>query len=135
MTDVIPSTSAPNADDIVKTDAAQADDRPVLAADVDIFENEHEYRVLADLPGVAQEDVELELDKGQLVLLAKRRLAREGKALAAERRDGDFRRVFRIPDQVDAARVEASFEHGVLDVRLPKSEGSKPRRIAIKAVA
>lgn len=135
MTDMTQSTSAPAPSDRSETAAVQPDDRPVLATAVDIFENEHEYRVLADLPGVAQQDVELELDKGQLVLLAKRRLAREGKALAAERRDGDFRRVFRIPDQVDAAGVEASFEHGVLDVRLPKSEGSKPRRIAVKAVA
>ena len=41
-------------------------DRPVLAPPVDIFENEHEYRVLADLPGVAKQDVGLDLDKGEL---------------------------------------------------------------------
>ncbi|MCA9654552.1 MAG: Hsp20/alpha crystallin family protein [Myxococcales bacterium] len=110
-------------------------DRPVLAPPVDIFENEHEYRVLADLPGVAKQDVGLDLDKGELIVFAKRDVVRVGEGLALERREGDFRRVFRIPDEVDVTKVEASFEHGVLEVRLPKSERTKPRRISIKAVA
>lgn len=110
-------------------------DRPVLAPPVDIYENAHEYLVLADLPGVREDDVALDLDKGELMLFAKRELSRPGEALAAGRRDGDFRRVFRIPDEVDVAKIEASFEHGVLRVKLPKAERIKPRRIAVKAIA
>lgn len=112
-------------------------DRPVLASAVDIFENADEYRLVADLPGVRQDDVDIALERGELTLFAKRDLSRTGEteALALGRREGDFRRVFRIPNEVEPSRVEASFENGVLQVRLPKSERVKPRRIAIKAVA
>lgn len=110
-------------------------DRPVLAPAVDIFENAEEYRLVADLPGVRQEDVDIGLERGELTVFAKREVIREGEALQLARREGDFRRVFRIPEEVDATRVEASLDNGVLEVRLPKSERVKPRRIAVKAVA
>jgi HSP20 family protein len=56
-----------------------------------------------------------------------------GEALALGRADGDFRRVFRIPEDLDRSKVEASFDNGVLLIRLPKSERAKPRRIAVTA--
>ena len=108
-------------------------DRPVLAPAVDIFENADEYRVIADLPGVRQEDIDIDLERGELVVFAKRQVAREGEALALGRAEGDFRRVFRIPEDLDRSRVEASFDDGVLQIRLPKSERAKPRRIAVNA--
>ncbi|MCX4245040.1 Hsp20/alpha crystallin family protein [Paraliomyxa miuraensis] len=110
-------------------------ERPVLAPAVDIFENAEEYRLVADLPGVRREDVGIDLERGELTVFAKRDVIREGEALALSRREGDFRRVFRIPEEVDAGRVEASLDDGVLQVRLPKSERAKPRRISVKAVA
>jgi HSP20 family molecular chaperone IbpA len=106
-------------------------DRPVLVPAVDIFENEDEYRVVADLPGVRQEDIDVELERGELIVFAKREVGREGEALALGRAEGDFRRVFRIPEDLDRSKVEASFEEGVLQVRLPKSERAKPRRISV----
>jgi len=109
-------------------------DAPVLTPPVDIFENADEYRLVADLPGVGPDDVQLDLERGELLLFAKRPLEREGEPLSLGRREGDYRRVFRIPEEVDPSAVEASFDHGVLQVRLPKSEGTKPRRISIKAV-
>jgi HSP20 family protein len=108
-------------------------DRPVLAPAVDIFENAEEYRVVADLPGVRQEDIDIDLERGELIVFAKRQVAREGEALALGRAEGDFRRVFRIPEDLDRAKVEASFDDGVLQIRLPKSERAKPRRIAVNA--
>lgn len=108
-------------------------DRPVLAPAVDIFENADEYRVVADLPGVRQEDIDIDLDRGELVLFAKRQVAREGEALALGRAEGDFRRVFRIPEDLDRGKVQASFDNGVLLIRLPKSERAKPRRISVNA--
>lgn len=112
-------------------------DRPVLAPAVDIYENEAEYLVLADLPGVTEQDVDLDLERGELTLFAKRAVDADvdAEALSAERREGDFRRVFRIPDEVDPARVEAKLDGGVLQVRLPKSERNRPRKISINAVA
>jgi HSP20 family protein len=108
---------------------------PVLTPPVDIFENAEEYRIVADLPGVAQQDVQLDLERGELSLRAKRTLLREGQTLSLGRREGDFYRVFRVPEQIDATKVEASFDQGVLQVRLPKADAVKPRRIAINAVA
>lgn len=108
-------------------------DRPVLAPAVDIFENADEYRVVADLPGVRQEDIDVDLERGELVLFAKRQVAREGEALALGRAEGDFRRVFRIPEDLDRSKVQASFDNGVLLIRLPKSERAKPRRISVNA--
>jgi len=108
-------------------------DRPVLAPAVDIFENADEYRVVADLPGVRQEDIDIE--RGELIVFAKHQLARDGEALALGRADGDFRRVFRIPEDLDRSKVEASFDNGVLQIRLPKSERAKPRRISVTAAA
>lgn len=108
-------------------------DRPVLAPAIDIFENADEYRVVADLPGVRQEDIDIDLERGELVLFAKRQLARDGEALALGRTEGDFRRVFRIPEDLDRSKVQASLENGVLLIRLPKSERAKPRRISVDA--
>jgi HSP20 family protein len=109
-------------------------DRPVLAPAVDIFENAEEYRVVADLPGVRQDDIDIDLDRGELVVFAKRQVVREGgEALALARVDGDFRRVFRIPEDLDRNKIEASFDNGVLLIRLPKSERAKPRRITVTA--
>ncbi len=109
---------------------------PTLSPAVDIFENADEYRLVADLPGVAADDVALDLEQRTLTLTAARSVSRDGEALSLGRlRDGAYRRVFRIPEQVDGGAIEASFEHGVLQVRLPKSEMSKPRRIAVKGVA
>jgi HSP20 family protein len=110
-------------------------DRPVLAPPVDIFENADEYRVVADLPGVRQEDIDIDLERGELVLFAKREVVREGEALALGRAEGDFRRVFRIPEDLDRNKIEASFDNGVLQIRLPKSERAKPRRISVKPAA
>ncbi|MEM9455202.1 MAG: Hsp20/alpha crystallin family protein [Myxococcota bacterium] len=128
--------STPNPQTPVRPSAStpEADAAPVLTPQVDIFENTEEYRVVADLPGVAPGGVQLDLEQGELVLFARRSLSREGQVLAQGRREGNFRRVFRVPQEVDATKVEAAFVQGVLEVRLPKFESTKPRRIAINAV-
>lgn len=109
--------------------------RPMLTPAVDVFEDAHEYRLVADLPGVKREDLSLDLERGELTLLARRSAAREGERLVSGRIDAEYRRVFRLPDTVDANAIEATLEGGVLQVRLPKADGIKPRRISIKAVA
>lgn len=108
-------------------------DRPVLTPAVDIFESKQEYLLRVDLPGVDEQDIDIGLERGELVVFAKREVPREG--LALERRPGDLRRAFKIPDEIDAVGVEAKLSDGVLTVHLPKSERIKPRKIAIKAVS
>lgn len=82
--------------------------------------------VRAELPGVAKGDIALELT-GDLLTIAATRKARSGDT----REDVTYRRTFRIADGVQADKVTATLENGVLTVTLPKAEALKPRQIAI----
>lgn len=89
---------------------------------VDIFENEKEVLLFADLPGVEADGVQVQLDAPELKL--------EGKLA-----DGPaFFRTFRVDESIDADSVEAVIERGVLKVQLKKSVQKGPRRIAVRAV-
>jgi HSP20 family protein len=98
----------------------------VVAPPVDVYENADELLLLADLPGVALEDLTLNLDKTRLELEARQRTSGE---VAPKL----FQRTFRIPDTLDPNRVEAELRAGVLHLHLKKSEASRPRRINISA--
>jgi HSP20 family molecular chaperone IbpA len=102
--------------------AEAASTRPAIAPAVDIYENEHEYLVLADLPGVANDGVQIRFEKGELSLFAKREAAQ-----------ADFRRLFTIPETVDSERIDANLQAGVLHLVLPKASKAKPRQITVKA--
>jgi HSP20 family protein len=99
---------------------------PSVAPQVDVFENADEILLWADVPGATREGIELHIEKGQLTVVARR--AADGEALAY-----DYRRVFAVPSTIDATKIEASLDSGVLKVKLPKSEALKPRRIEVKA--
>jgi HSP20 family protein len=107
---------------------------PLLSPPVDIFENEQEILLVADLPGVDEEALSIQLEKNELTLQA-RRPAEEapGTALAREYRDASYYRSFVVPQGIDAAKVSATLEGGVLKVHLPKAEGLRPRRIEVKS--
>jgi len=103
--------------------AESASTRPVIAPAVDIYENEQEYLVLADLPGVANDGVQIRFEKGELSLFAQR----------SESAQADFRRLFTIPETVDSERIDAKLQAGVLHLVLPKASKAKPRQITVKA--
>ncbi|MBN2798251.1 MAG: Hsp20/alpha crystallin family protein [Deltaproteobacteria bacterium] len=86
---------------------------------VDLYEGVNDWLILADLPGASQDQLSLELARGVLTL-------------SAPRREGEvWRRVFRVPESVDAERVSASVDRGVLRVTLPKRERERPRKIEV----
>ncbi len=117
-----------------KTPESYRDRVPVLSPPVDIYENEQEILLLADVPGVQEDGLSITLEKNELALHAKRHLAEEpGSVLARDFRDGDYYRSFMVPQGIDAEKVEAELKNGVLHVHLPKSDGLKPRRIQVKA--
>ena len=107
-------------------------ERRLVAPPVDIYENAEGYLVVADLPGVRAEDVDVRFEEGELHLGARRELGERPGLVASEFSDADFRRVFRIPEDVDASRIEAELRAGVLRLRLPKARSLQPRRIAVK---
>jgi HSP20 family protein len=101
---------------------------------VDILETDKELLLVADLPGVKGEDVELHFEKGQLVLTGRVKQRTGDKPFALrEYEEGDFYRAFAIHESIDASKIEASCKNGVLTVHLPKVEAVKPRQIAVKA--
>jgi HSP20 family molecular chaperone IbpA len=119
-----------------KAELVTEDTRPglVFRPDVDILEQSDAYVILADMPGANQETVEINLEKGILTLDARAVEEPErGTARYAEYRSGGYHREFRISEDIDRAGVTAKMSNGVLELRLPKSAESQPRRIQVEA--
>jgi HSP20 family protein len=106
--------------------------REAIAPAVDVYENADELLLLVDVPGATNDGMEVQLDKGQLTILAKRREDAPGSLLAAEYRACDYSRVFSVPQGIDPAKIDAQLSGGVLLLRLPKADSVKPRRIEVK---
>ena len=103
---------------------------------VDLAEAEDHFVLKADLPGLSEGDVAIEVHDGALTISGERRAeeqTRERGWVRVERSFGRFSRSLTLPDGVDPEAITASFDKGVLEVRIPKPEERKPRRIAIKA--
>ncbi|RNJ48127.1 Hsp20/alpha crystallin family protein [Methylocystis hirsuta] len=91
---------------------------------VDFVEKEKEYEITAELPGMDDKSVEVKLSNGTLTIGGEKKEEKEEKKEGyyfSERRYGSFKRAFRLPEGVDADKIEASFDKGVLTVRLPKT--------------
>ncbi|MBA3010242.1 MAG: Hsp20/alpha crystallin family protein [Proteobacteria bacterium] len=99
---------------------------------VDIYENEDEIILHADMPGVVKEAVSVNVDNGTLSLSGVRTLENKGDPKWEEFGNVEFIRSFSVPQTIDVERVEAELMDGVLKLRLPKSEAAKPRQIEIK---
>ncbi len=119
------STNTPSAAENTTT-------RPVIAPAVDIYENEREYLVLADLPGVAHDGVQIRFENGELSLDATRQDEQHGDYLGTEIVAADYRRLFRIPETVDSEKIDARLHNGVLHLVLPKASKARPRQISVK---
>src|SRR3954453_18539784 len=101
---------------------------------MDLVETDGHFVLRADLPGVDENDVKVELEDNVLTISGERRHEQEvkkGGYYRIERATGSFARTLTLPDGVDADAVQASFDQGVLEVRIPKPEQRKPRRVAI----
>ena len=103
-----------------------------LAPPVDIFETEEGLLVVADLPGVAQEDVSVRVDNNTLTLQGRTRHIAPGQTVRAEYQLLDFYRQFLLGEEVDQQRISAEIKQGVLTVRLPKAERAHPKEIKVK---
>ena len=102
---------------------------------MDVAENDSHYTISVELPGVAKDDVHVELGEGMVTVRGEKRSEHEEKKdqrRYAERSYGVFSRSFRLPADADADRIDASFKDGVLSLKVPKTEASKPKTISIK---
>mgnify|MGYP000968219479 CR=1 FL=1 len=102
--------------------------------DVDIYETEKELVLVADMPGVERQSVDVDLSGGVLTVTGRvkaRRLDDGFGCIDCEFRPGDFSRSFALSEEIDSSKIEASMSRGVLRVRLPKAT-PESRKIAIK---
>ena len=101
---------------------------------MDLVESEAEFVLRADLPGLSEADVKIELEDSTLTISGDRKSESESERdgyLRVERATGTFQRSLTLPKGVDPEAVSAKFDRGVLEVRIPKPAARKPRRIEI----
>jgi HSP20 family protein len=103
---------------------------------VDVFEKEDKFVVKAELPGMKEEDIHVSVVGDTLSIKGEKKTETEVKEedyYRSERSYGSFYRSIPLPSNVDADKIKASFEDGVLEVALPKSAKVKPKKIAVSA--
>ncbi|MFW6180634.1 MAG: Hsp20/alpha crystallin family protein [Spirochaetota bacterium] len=101
---------------------------------IDVTETDQEIVVKADIPGIDQKDLEVTLSGDNLVIKGERKEEKEEKGRhfhRVERRYGGFQRAIPLPAVVDADKIKADYENGVLEVHLPKTEEARQRKIKI----
>lgn len=103
--------------------------------DTDIYETDDHMVLVADMPGVVPDDVDITLERR--VLTIRGRIAtpvHEGyRRFRTEYGEGDFERAFTLSQEIDRDRIEADYRNGVLMVKLPKAESAKTKKIEVKA--
>ncbi len=105
---------------------------PTYNPPVDIRETDGEYVLTAAVPGFAPEHVDLTFDEGVLEISAKAQpLEKDGRWIRQERPWGNFVRRLELPQQIDAAKIAASFENGLLTVTIPKVGKPQPVKIPV----
>jgi HSP20 family protein len=126
-------------DDAFATWPFQREENGTLTASwtpaVDVFEDKDAVKIIAELPGVKPAEVKLSIESNVLTLRGeKKQVAEETteRVHRYERSYGMFERSFALPNTVDADRVEARFENGLLMIHLPKVERARPREIQVK---
>ncbi|WP_433273911.1 Hsp20/alpha crystallin family protein [Actinosynnema sp. CS-041913] len=102
---------------------------------MDAYRNGEEFVVQFDLPGVPADSIDLDVERNVLTVRAERPSAGEGEYQVAERPRGVFSRQLFLGDALDTDQIRASYESGVLTLRIPVAERAKPRKIAISADA
>jgi HSP20 family protein len=103
---------------------------------MDLVEHDDHFLLRADLPGLTESDVNIELNDGSLTISGERKAEhakQERGFYRVERQFGAFSRTLTLPDGIDGEQIKASFTNGVLEVWIPKPEERKPRRIPIGA--
>jgi HSP20 family protein len=109
-------------------------DVPVFVPAVDIYESENSLTLVADMPGVPLEKIDIDLDSDQLTIRGTvPKWEGKGKVLFQEYAYGDYYRQFTLSSDIDREKIQASMKDGVLKLVLPKAEAAKPRKIAVKS--
>jgi HSP20 family protein len=111
---------------------ATRDDEVYLAPPVDIFENEDSLIVVADLPGVDKDGVDIRVEDDILTIKGNAKYTQQSNALRQEFTLQNYYRQFQLSNEVDQSKISAESKNGVLTITLPKAEKSKPKQIRVK---
>jgi len=101
---------------------------------IDIFETDEGLTLIADVPGLVKDDLDINFDQGVLTLEGKASSVPSGEKLFREFAVSGYYRQFRIPDSIDPDKTSAELKDGVLTLQLHKAEAAKPRRIEVKTI-
>jgi HSP20 family protein len=107
---------------------------PGWLPDVDIVDEKDSIRVTADLPGMKRDEIDVAVEDDVLTIKGEKKQFKEIKNkdyIRAERYYGAFHRSFTLPSSVDAGKVQASYRDGILEITLPKKEGTRTKQIKI----
>ncbi len=104
----------------------------VLTPAVDIFESDDTLTLLADMPGVDKQGLDINLEKGVLTINGEVKMENRGKTVLREFSPSCYYRQFKLSEHIDAEKTTAELENGVLTLKIPKAESAKPKKIAIK---
>jgi HSP20 family protein len=121
------------------TEAGSAKDRLAegsFVPPVDIYEGEHNLVLKLEVPGIDEEDLNIQVENNTLTVQGKRIFEKEEKEEnfhRIERRYGSFLRTFRLPSAVDSEKIEADYDKGVLKITLGKKAEAKPKQIKVGA--
>lgn len=102
---------------------------------LDAYESADQYVLLVDLPGVDPEGISVEVERGELTIAAQRpeAPAELGDTVVRGFQPAYYRRQIRLPTEVESGKIQADYQLGVLELKIPKSDAVKPRRIAVTA--
>ena len=110
---------------------AQAQER-FVAPMATVLENADGYTLQVEMPGVNKEGLEMWVENNELTIIGRRSLPSvQGRLIHREMRRDNFRRAFELDPSIDAAKISAKIEHGVVTLTLPKAEQVKPRKITV----
>lgn len=125
--------------DLQKTENTAAAERirnvKTFVPRVDIYETKEAIFLIADMPGVDEKTVDIELEKNILTITGRVEdgISRDYNLIFSEYEVGDYERSFTLSDEIDRDKINATVKQGVLLLELPKAEKVKPKKIAIKA--
>ena len=105
-----------------------------FAPPVDVYEDEHSVNLKIEVPGVDEKDIDVRIENNVLTVHGERKFEKEEKQenfRRVERQYGSFTRTFTLPSTVDAEKVAASYDKGILKIALPKKAEAKPKQIKV----
>jgi len=105
-----------------------------FAPAVDVYEDEHNVTLKIEVPGIDEKDIDVRIESSTLTVHGERKIEKEEKEenyRRVERQYGSFTRTFNLPPTVDAEKVQADYDKGVLNITLPKKAEAKPKQIKV----